>query len=163
MTEPTVAGTDLGSNALRSALVDRIRERDVRIPYVERAFLARQLGLGRDDLLSLDDHVIGALTNIPTSVMNVIGAERLLEAIDAAVAREHPVDMEYHGPVTTATVPIGDDDSARLVLEDGAIYVPRVTDDVTEAFPLELSPDDAEAVAYALLRLVEYARGEEKT
>lgn len=142
-----------------SSLTNRIRARDVRIPYVERAFLARQLGLGRDDLELLPDAAVEALLNTPTSVMNVIGAERLLEQLDAAVAREHPVDLDFpHDNVTVANVPMGDDEVLRVT----SVIVPdahRIVLDC-EATPA-FSPDDAEALAYALLRLVEHQRATE--
>lgn len=153
-----------------SSLVERIRARDARIPYVERAFLARQLGLGRDDLELLPDDVVTTLLDIPPSVSNVVGAERLLEQLDAHVAREHPVTLEWHHDnLVVAEVPIngGDDelDALRLVLGDGKIELPtydlREATDTGPNSEVKLDPDDAENLAYALLRLVEVARTEE--
>lgn len=149
-----------------SSLANRVRARDVRVPYVERAFLARQLGLGRDDLDLLPDAAVEALLNTPTSVMNVIGAERLLEHLDAAVAREHPVDLDYlaSGNVR-ANVPQEFDATIELELVGGArIHLDQTVltpDDTEHDNHLDLTPDDAEALAYALLRLVEHQRAAE--
>jgi hypothetical protein len=92
------------------------------------------------------------LLTLPTVVTATVAASRLLERLDARLAREHPVDLEFHGPVAVATVPLGDDDAGRVVLERGVV---TITDDVDHR---ALSVDDAEALAYALLRLVAVAR-----
>lgn len=134
----------------RESVADRIRREDARVPYVERALLAAQLGTTLDDLLLLGDDVVTSLLDRPSAVVQTIGASRLLERIDAHVAREHPVDLERHGPITTASVPVGDDDATRVVLERGTVFIDS----------LELSADDAEALAHALLRLVALARAE---
>lgn len=145
--------------ARRESVQDRIRREDDRVPYVERALLAAQLGTTYDDLELLPEvEVVQALLNRPSAVVQTIGASRLLEKIDAHVARERPVNLEYHGPITTATVPIGDDESLRLVLEDGTIHLPSDVDPGS----LWFTTDDAEALAHALLRLVTLARAEAK-
>lgn len=157
---------DRRAPAARESAQDRVRREDGRVPYVEQALLAAQLGTTIDDLLLLGDDVVTTLVNRSSAVTQTIGASRLLERIDAHVAREHPVDLEYHGPITTATVPIRDDDSVRLALESSVIYLPHhelaeLTDDGYGA-QVRLSPDDAEALAHALLRLVTLARAEAK-
>lgn len=134
------------------SLVERIRSRDARIPYVERAFLARQLGLGRDDLELLPDAVVETLLSIPTSVSNVIGAQRLLEHLDAHVAREHPVNVDHEPSRTVARVWLPGDEELTVALDGGFVTLPDGR---------QVLPDDAEHLAYALLRLVEYAREKE--
>jgi hypothetical protein len=156
---------DLGGPTV-SQLYDvrtRLRAADDRVPLVERRLLAARLGLAGDDLDLLLNATVTDLLELPASVTITIGASRLLAELDAHVARAHPVDLSYpHDPegedapsgVVVATVPVGDDDVRRLVLEDDVIHVPHDVDPCSE----ELTPDDAEALAYALLRLVSLAR-----
>lgn len=147
--------------------MERIRRDDSRVAVIERGLLAAQLGTTIHDLDLLDDAVVNALLNRSNSPTTVIGALRLLELLDAHVARAHPVDVE-HGQVTTATVPIGEDDAVRLALENGVIHLPhRDLIDITLGIDTEpgpqvrLSPTDAEFLAYALLRLVQIHRSTE--
>lgn len=144
--------------------IARTREDDPRVSVIERGLLAAQLGTTVDDLDLLDDAVVTALLNRVNAATTVIGASRLLEKLDAHVARQHPVDLEWHGPITTATVPYGEDDVLRVVLEHGKIYLPFAAE-VDSASPNPtaptLTPDDAEDLAHALLRLVQIHRSTE--
>lgn len=138
-----------------SRVVERARDADDRVAYVERALLAAQLGTTVHDLELLPDDVVTTLLDRPSAVVQTIGATRLLAQLDALESRRHPVHIEYHGPITAAEVPIDDgDDSVRLVLEDGVIHV---TGDVTW-----LTVDETEAIAHALLRLVWVNRQEKR-
>lgn len=143
----------------RGELADRLRAADDRVPVVERAFLAQRLGLVGDDLELLDDDVVTRFLALPASVTLPIAATRLLERLDAVVARAHPVLLDWPGDgdgfTAVATVPFGDDDRLRVVLDDGVVAVRREVSPVLA--PLSL--DDAEALAYALLRLVAHGRG----
>ena len=138
-------------------VADQLRAADDRVPVVERAFLAQRLGLAGDDLELLDESTVTDLLALPSSVVLPIAASRLLARLDAVVARAHPVDLESYHALTVAVVSTGDG-AYRAVLEDGRVYLPdgvpigQTTDD-------GLTLDDAEALAYALLRLVELGRG----
>lgn len=143
----------------RGELAERLRAADDRVPVVERAFLAQRLGLVGDDLELLDDDVVTRFLALPASVTLPIAATRLLEHLDAVVARAHPVLLDWPGDgdgfTAVATVPFGDDDDRlRVVLDDGVVAVRREVSPVLA--PLSL--DDAEALAYALLRLVGLGR-----
>lgn len=137
--------------------------RDPRVAVVARAFLAQRLGLVGDDLELLADATVRDLLALPAGVLLDLAAARLLERLDAQLARAHPVDLDHvepvhdvpHAAATIARVPLDDDVSFDLTLRrDGMIDLDRDLD------PL-LTPDDAEALAYALLRLVALAREEE--
>jgi hypothetical protein len=131
-------------------LADELRDRDDRVPLVEHALLVARLGLASDvDLPSAD--VVAALLTLPGAVVHTIGAARLLERLDAHVARRHPVDLEFHGGPTVARVPVGDDRACRLVLEDGRVRV------VATDLPIALVPADARLLATALHRLADLA------
>lgn len=136
--------------------VRAVRERlraDPRVPLVERAFLAQRVGLVGGDVELLRDATVRDLLALPSSVVMTIGAARLLERLDAQLAREHPVDVDHPTPnVAVAHVPFDDDVVFDVVMrDDGRIDLDRDLD------PL-LSLDEAESLAYALLRLVELAR-----
>lgn len=133
-------------------LRDRLRA-DPRVDVVARSFVAQRLGLVGDDLELLEDATVADLLALPSSVVTFIGAARLLERLDAWLAREHPVDLEYRDDVVVARAPLEDDVTFDVRLRaDGLIDLDRDLD------PL-LDPDEAEAIAYALLRLTEVARG----
>lgn len=141
-------------------LRDRLRA-DPRVPVVTRAFLGQRLGLVGDDLELLDDDVVVRFLALPGSVTLGLGAVRLLERLDALVARAHPVDLSYRSTdVTVARVAVDDGDvevTAALQL-DGV--EPWVTLEVDDREVVTLDVGDTEALAYALLRLVRLARGE---
>jgi hypothetical protein len=142
-------------------LVSGLRAADPRVDVVVRAFLLQRLGLSDDDLArEAVEEVYREVLRTFVAGHYVVGAVRLLERLDAQADRAHPVDLEFHGPLTTATVPLGDgdgDDALRLVLEDDRVYLPP---DLDPAGRHALTADDAEALAYALLRLVTLARTE---
>jgi hypothetical protein len=151
-----------------SSLIERLRA-DGRVPYVERGLLDRELGLF-GDLQLLDDALVTTLLNTPSAVSRTIAASRLLEHVDAHVAREHPVSLEWHHDnLVVAEVPLGDGErdvgALRLVFGDGKIELPtydlREATDTGPNSEVKLDPSDAESLAYALLRLVEIARTEE--
>jgi hypothetical protein len=135
----------------------RLRATDDRVPLVERRLLGARLGLTGDDLDLLLNTTVTDLLELPASVTLTIGASRLLAELDAHVARAHPVDLSSHGPLTTAEVPLGEDDALQLVLEDGLIYLPPALDREGQH---ALDPDDAEALAYALIRLAGVSRAD---
>lgn len=148
----------------------RLRADDDRVPLVERRLLGARLGLTGDDLDLLLNTTVTDLLELPASVTLTSGASRLLAELDAHVARAHPVDLSYphdregeDAPpgVVVATVPVGDDDDVlRLTLEDGAVYVPYGVTGGDRPLADRYDADDAEALAYALLRLVNLGRAQ---
>lgn len=137
--------------------------RDDRVPPVERALLASRLGLAGDDLELLLDTTVTDLLALPSSVVLTIGAARLLGHLDAHVARAHPVDLAYGDGVTTARVALGEDGDEGIVTaalqHDLPEWLVLLERDDREVAQLDLA--EAEALAYALLRLVELGRGGE--
>lgn len=141
-------------------LADDLRAADDRVPVVERALLAARLGLAVDDLDLLLNVTVTDLLELPGAVVHTVAAARLLDRLDARVARRHPVDLEHRPGVTVARVPLGDDDVLEVTLEDGAVHVPHGTSPsdrrpLAERFEL----DDAAALARAVLWLVRFGRG----
>lgn len=141
-----------------------MRREDSRVAVVERGLLAAQLGTTVQDLDLLGDDVVRSLLDRPSGVLQTIGAARLLEKLDAHAAREHPVDVDYlevvhpidHAAVAIARVPLEDDVTFDVTLRrDGTIDLDRDLD------PL-LSSDEAEHLAYALLRLVQVHRSDQR-
>lgn len=146
--------------------------RDPRVDVVVRALLLRAVGWREDDVPRADvDALLAATLRSSAAPSYVFAAVRLLAELDARVAREHPVDLEYRGDgddggsgLVVATVltederwvtatlgrhddPGGPDDGRHVVvLAVGA----RPDDDV-------LTRDDAERLGHALLRLVAVA------
>lgn len=146
----------------------RLRAADDRVPTVERALLAARLGLVGDDLDLLLSTTVTDLLELPSSVTLTIAAARLLEHLDAHVARRHPVDLEYGDDVTVVRVPLGDDDERGTVTaalqhepSNHARWLVVLEVDDAEAASLDL--DEANHLAYALLRLVAHAEEEEGT
>lgn len=140
----------------------RLRAADDRVPTVERALLAARLGLVGDDLDLLLNTTVTDLLELPSSVTLTIAAARLLEHLDAHVARRHPVDLEYGDDVTTARVPLGDDTMVTAALQhDLPAWLVVLEVDDREAATLDV--DEADHLAYALLRLVAHAEEEEGT
>jgi hypothetical protein len=148
-------------------ITDELRAADPRVDDVVRAFVLQRLSLSDDDLA--DDVVEAVLRHVLRSFIGghyVVGAVRLLARLDAVVARAHPVDLTYHErtadryAATVTRVPLGDDGlhgvvTAALVDADPDRLVVLAVDD-REAASLDVV--EAEALAYALLRLVALAR-----
>lgn len=134
----------------------RIRLRmDSRVNIIERALIAYRLGESSTALL--DEHVIRELMDMPSGIVGTITASKLLEQLDAHEARKHPVDIDRDGDVMIAHVPLDDDDTFDLILrDDNRIALDRDMDPF-------LNADEAEHMAYALLRLASIAREHEET
>jgi hypothetical protein len=147
----------------RDDLLTRLRA-DPRVDVVVRAFVAQRLGLLGDDADLLGDRfddLVTELHRIGTAASLVVGATRLLDHLDAQLARAHPVDLEWTDDgAAEATVLTDADDrvTATLVPADPNHGVPtRVVVGVDDHPLLVLGVDDAEVLAYALLRLVREA------
>lgn len=137
----------------------RLRDGDDRVPLVERALLAARLGLTGDDLGLLADATVADLLALPTGVTLTIGAARLLERLDAHVARAHTVDLDHRDDATVARVALGADGEHGVVtaaLGDGAPdrLVVLAVDDREVA---SLDVGETEALGRALLRLAALA------
>jgi len=156
-----------------SDVLDRLR-RDPRVDVVVRAFVAQRLGLLGDDAELLgpvfDRLVYELVHRLGPGAALVIQANRLLEHLDAVVARAHPVDLSYpHDPegndappgAVVATVLTDDEAIVTAALQPRHTFDPLLATvllEVDDREVLALTADDAEALAYALLRLVEVAR-----
>lgn len=141
----------------RDDVLARLR-RDPRVDLVARGLLAAQLGLTVDDLPLLRDATVAELLRLPSAVSLVVGAHRLLGELDAQLARAHPVDLDYPtAGVTVATVLTDDDDRVTVALNHDVGARWPVALEVDDRPLLDLTRDDAESVAYALLRLVALA------
>lgn len=152
----------------RDGVRARLRAADDRVPTVERALLAARLGLAGDDLELLLDATVTDLLELPGSVTLTIAAARLLGRLDAHVARRYPVDLERGDGVTVARVPLGDDGergtvTAALQHEPSNHARWSVVLEVDDAEAASLDLDEADHLAYALLRLVAHAEEEEGT
>lgn len=137
----------------------RLRAADDRVPTVERALLAARLSLVGDDLELLLNTTVTDLLELPASVTLTIQAARLLERLDAHEARAHPVDLERDGDRVVARVPLEDDDVAQDVTFDVTLRPDGTIDLDRDLDPL-LTPDDAEALGYALIQLARFGRGD---
>lgn len=159
------------SRSIARTLADRVRAADDRVSYVERAFLAQRLGLAGDDLELLVDGTVADLLALPSSVVLPLAARRLLDQLDAHRARAHPVDLDYlPRGVTVARVLTDEEETLTVALDhdyhpgapgDGpAPPVATLELERDDEHVATLTVDDAEALAYALLRLVQLARSE---
>jgi len=142
-------------------LATRLRAADDRVAVVERRLLAARLGLAGDDLELLLNATVTDLLELPASVTLTLGAARLLAELDARDARAHPVDLEHLDDVLVATVLTGDERRVTAALQPALACDPltaTVLLEVDDREVLALDADDAEDVAYALLRLAREAR-----
>lgn len=146
----------------RDDVLARLR-RDPRVDVVARRLLAVRLGVPVDDLDLLPDATVTHLLTLPSlDVALVLGAHRLLEHLDAQVARAHPVDLDRPVPgVTVATVLTADDDRVTVAYDHDVGAHRPVALEVDDRPLLDLTRDDAEALAHALLRLVAVAHEED--
>lgn len=147
-------------------LIARLRA-DPRVPLVERGLLAARLGETLHDLESLGDAVVSELLAQPSARLHTVGAHRLLERLDAQVARAHPVDLERRDGVVAAIVHLDGDDGDDATVVTGTLRVdrddPEVVVEVDDVEAVALTLAAAEALAHALLRLVELGRTEPPT
>lgn len=148
-----------------SEFIERVRRDDPRVPVIERGLLAAQLGTTVHDLNLLEHQlprVVATLLDRSAAVVQTIGAQRLLEQLDAHEARRHPVDLEYpSADVTVARVPFDDGDTELTAALQHDLEEPLVVLEVAEREVAQLDVTETEALAYALLRLVQLHRSTE--
>lgn len=160
--EPTDPPSPPGGHAW--GLVDRLRAADPRVPVVERGLLAARLGATVQDLDLLDAGTVADLLAQPAAVLHAFGAARLLEHLDAVVARAHPVALDRPTTdVVVATVLVDDGDVTLTAALQLDLVDPLVVLEVDDREAVQVDLDETEALAYALLRLIDVARARPTT